>query len=32
MNRDPQQVLTEWHVVSAQGGSETALKELHDLR
>lgn len=31
MNRDPKQVLTEWLVLSAQGGSETALKELHDL-
>lgn len=31
MNRDPKQVLTEWLVLSAQRGSETALKELHDL-
>jgi RNA polymerase sigma-70 factor (ECF subfamily) len=31
MNRDPKQVLTEWLVLAAQGGSETALKELHDL-
>jgi RNA polymerase sigma factor (sigma-70 family) len=31
MNRDPKQVLTEWLVLSAQGGSETALRDLHDL-
>ncbi len=31
MNRDPKQVLTEWLVLSAQEGSETAFKELHDL-
>lgn len=31
MNRDSKQVLTEWLVLSAQGGSEVAFKELHDL-
>lgn len=31
MNPDPKQVLTEWLVLSAQGGSETAFRELHDL-
>jgi RNA polymerase sigma factor (sigma-70 family) len=31
MNRDPKQVLTEWLVLSAKSGSETALKDLHDL-
>lgn len=31
MNRDSKQVLTEWLVLSAQSGSETAFKELHDL-
>lgn len=31
MNRDPKQVLTEWLVLSAQGGSEAAFKDLHDL-
>lgn len=31
MNRDPKQVLTEWLVLSANSGSETALKDLHDL-
>lgn len=31
MNRDSRQVLTEWLVLSAQGGSEAAFKDLHDL-
>jgi RNA polymerase sigma factor (sigma-70 family) len=31
MERDSRQVLTEWLVLSAQNGSETAFKELHDL-
>jgi RNA polymerase sigma-70 factor (ECF subfamily) len=31
MNRDPKQVLTECLVLEAQGGSETALRDLHDL-
>lgn len=31
MNRDSKQVLTEWLVLSAQGSSETAFKDLHDL-
>jgi RNA polymerase sigma-70 factor (ECF subfamily) len=31
MNRDPKQVLTEWLVLEAQEGSETAFKDLHDL-
>jgi RNA polymerase sigma factor (sigma-70 family) len=31
MNRDPKQVLTEWLVLSAQGGSESAFRELYDL-
>lgn len=31
MNRDPKQVLTEWLVLEAQGGSETAFKDLHAL-
>ncbi|MEO6569620.1 MAG: sigma-70 family RNA polymerase sigma factor, partial [Opitutaceae bacterium] len=31
MNRDSKQVLTEWLVLSAQGGSESAFKDLHDL-
>ena len=31
MNRDPKQVLTEWLVLSAQGGSESAFRDLHDL-
>src|SRR5688572_15297990 len=31
MNREPRQVLTEWLVLAAQGGSETAFKDLHDL-
>lgn len=31
MNRDPKQVLTEWLVLSAQGGSEAAFRELHAL-
>jgi RNA polymerase sigma-70 factor (ECF subfamily) len=31
MNRDSKQVLTELLVLSAQGGSELAFKELHDL-
>jgi RNA polymerase sigma-70 factor (ECF subfamily) len=31
MNQDPKQVLTEWLVLSAQGGSETAFRDLHDL-
>ncbi|MFT3868909.1 MAG: sigma-70 family RNA polymerase sigma factor [Nibricoccus sp.] len=31
MNRDSRQVLTEWLVLSAQGGSEAAFKDLYDL-
>jgi RNA polymerase sigma-70 factor (ECF subfamily) len=31
MNRDPKHVLSEWLVLSAQGGCEIAFKELHDL-
>lgn len=31
MNPDPKQVLTEWLVLSAQGGSEDAFRELHGL-
>lgn len=31
MNRDSRQVLTEMLVLSAQGGSEAAFKDLHDL-
>jgi RNA polymerase sigma-70 factor (ECF subfamily) len=31
MNRDARQVLTEWLVLSAQGGSEAAFKDLHGL-
>ncbi|HEX2854753.1 MAG TPA: RNA polymerase sigma factor [Opitutaceae bacterium] len=31
MNRDSKQVLTEWLVLQAQGGSESAFKDLHDL-
>lgn len=31
MNRDPKQVLTECLVLSAQGGSEAAFRDLHDL-
>ena len=31
MNRDPKQVLTEWLVLAAQAGSETAFTDLHDL-
>jgi RNA polymerase sigma-70 factor (ECF subfamily) len=31
MNRDRKQVLTEWLVLSAQGGNENSFKDLHDL-
>lgn len=31
MNRDSKQVLTEYLVLSAQGGSESAFRDLHDL-
>lgn len=31
MNSDPKQVLTELSVLAAQGGSETAFRDLHDL-
>jgi len=31
MIRDSRQVLTEWLVLSAQGGSERAFRDLHDL-
>lgn len=31
MNRDPRQVLTEFHVLQAQGGSDTAFTRLHEL-
>lgn len=31
MNREPRQVLTELLVLAAQGGSERAFKQLHDL-
>jgi RNA polymerase sigma-70 factor (ECF subfamily) len=31
MNRDQKQVFTEWLVLSAQGGAESAFKDLHDL-
>jgi RNA polymerase sigma-70 factor (ECF subfamily) len=31
MNRDQKQVFTEWLVLSAQAGTETAFKDLHDL-
>lgn len=31
MNRDPKQVLTEFLVLAAQGGTEAAFRDLHDL-
>jgi RNA polymerase sigma-70 factor (ECF subfamily) len=31
MNPDPKQVLTEWLVLAAQGGSEAAFRDLHGL-
>jgi len=31
MRRDPRQILTEWMVLDAQKGSETAFRDLHDL-
>jgi RNA polymerase sigma-70 factor (ECF subfamily) len=31
MNPDAKQILTEWLVLAAQGGSETAFRDLHDL-
>lgn len=31
MNRDQKQVFTEWLVLSAQAGEESAFKDLHDL-
>jgi RNA polymerase sigma-70 factor (ECF subfamily) len=31
MNPDPKQVLTEWLVLAAQGGDESAFRDLHDL-
>jgi hypothetical protein len=31
MNREPKQVLTELLVLEAQGGSESAFRQLHEL-
>ncbi len=31
MNPDAKQILTEWLVLAAQGGSESAFRDLHDL-